>query len=151
MPRETSLNLINRSTEVEADIAAIRKIFDQYKFAWESEDLDLFISLWTDDAMEMVPGRPALVGKEQMVEMWRPFFDKFIMKLPMPPKEIVVAGDWAFCRGTYVFSVTPKAGGDTVERAGKYLSILERQADGSWKIARECFNYDAPPPKREKE
>ncbi len=144
------MNSTHRSTEVEADITTIKEILEQYKSTWESGDLDLWISLWTDDAIEMVPNRPALIGKEQMLEMWKPFFEKFIMKLPMPPKEIVVAGDWAFCRGTYLFSVTPKAGGETDTRAGKYLSILEKQADGSWKIARECFNEDAPPPKREK-
>jgi len=141
--------LTHRSVDVEADITAIRKIFDQYTSAWESEDLDLWISLWTDDAIEMVPGAPALIGKEQMLETWKPLFDKFdkfTMKLPVYPKEIVVAGDWAFCRGTYIFAVTPKAGGETVERAGKSLTILKRQADGSWKIARECYNYDAPPP-----
>ena len=28
---------------------------------------------------------------------------------------------------------------------GKYLTILKKQTDGSWKIYRDCFNSDVPP------
>jgi len=41
--------------------------------------------------------------------------------------------------------MTPKAGGKTIKLDGKYLTILERQADGSWKIAIDCFNSNVPP------
>jgi ketosteroid isomerase-like protein len=55
-------------------------------------------------------------------------------------EEVRVAGDWAYSRGTYSATLTPKAGGEPREDSGKYLTILERQSDGSWKIARDCFN-----------
>jgi ketosteroid isomerase-like protein len=37
--------------------------------------------------------------------------------------------------------VTSKDGGDTLVLNGNFLSILEKQDDGSWKIAIDCFNF----------
>jgi len=99
----------------------------------------------------MPPDTPARIGKEEIREKMKPLFDQFIIKIPITSKEIRVAGDLAFSRGTYTLSTTPKAGGEATRVTGKYLTILERQADGSWKIARDCFNYNAPPTSPEKE
>ena len=61
------------------------------------------------------------------------------------PEEVRILGDRAYSHGTYDFEMTPKEGGDTSVVAGNFLTILAKQADGSWKIAIDCFNYDAPP------
>ncbi|MDX9958989.1 MAG: hypothetical protein RBT68_11165 [Spirochaetia bacterium] len=37
------------------------------------------------------------------------------------------------------------ADGSTLRLVGKFLDILARQPDGSWKITRDCFNFDGPP------
>jgi ketosteroid isomerase-like protein len=41
--------------------------------------------------------------------------------------------------------MTPKEGGQTIRGRGKFLSILKKQADGSWKFAIDCFNDNTPP------
>jgi len=130
--------------DVEADIAAINEIWNQYTVGCNTGDLDLWISLWTDNGIRMAPDAPAVFGKEQIREKMKSLFDQLIFKIAITNEEVRVAGDWAFSRGTYTLSSTPKAGGETIKVTGKYLTILERQADGSWKIARDCFNYNAP-------
>jgi len=50
--------------------------------------------------------------------------------------ETVVAGDWAFDRGRAHRTLTPVAGGDTIEVDSEVVVILRRQADGAWKVAR---------------
>jgi ketosteroid isomerase-like protein len=40
--------------------------------------------------------------------------------------------------------MTPKEGGETTSYSGKFLDILVKQADGSWKIAIDCHNYNEP-------
>jgi ketosteroid isomerase-like protein len=55
-------------------------------------------------------------------------------------EEVQVSGDLAFARGTYAATVTPKAGGEETFIDGKYMTILKRQTDGSWKIHRDIFN-----------
>ena len=54
-------------------------------------------------------------------------FDEFTIN----PEEVRILGDRAYSHGLYGFSMTPKAGGDTIELSGKFLTILEKQADGS--------------------
>jgi len=80
-------------------------------------------------------------------------FDLFNWKIAVDceeVEEVKVAGDWAFARGNYTYTLTPKEEGKTIKGNGKYLSILAKQADGSWKFARDCFNNNAPPQVSEK-
>jgi len=37
-----------------------------------------------------------------------------------------------------------KLEGEKVKISGKFLTVFEKQIDGSWKIARDIFNYNAP-------
>ena len=137
--------------DVEADISAINNILDQYASSINAGDLDLWISLWADNGIQMPPNAPAVIGKGQLRAENESMFGEFILKMVITNKEVRVAGDLAFVRGTYTFSLTPKAGGETIMNDGKYLSIVERQADGSWKFARDCFNDNAPPKEAERE
>jgi ketosteroid isomerase-like protein len=50
----------------------------------------------------------------------------------------------AFTHGLYELVMIPKEGGDKIAIKGKFLTILKKQVDGSWKIAIDCFNNDAP-------
>jgi ketosteroid isomerase-like protein len=51
----------------------------------------------------------------------------------------------AFSLGTYTPSLTPKEGGSKTTIDGKWLDILKRQADDSWKIYVLRVNFNAPP------
>ena len=47
-----------------------------------------------------------------------------------------------------VAAVKHKAGGETIAMPdGKALTLYKKQADGSWKIAYDCFNANVPPAK----
>jgi ketosteroid isomerase-like protein len=75
------------------------------------------------------------------------FFAAFNLEgIPIVVEEAVVAGDWAFTRVAFRISVTPKGEPEASPRSGKALSILKRQADGSWKISHDCYNSNVPPP-----
>jgi uncharacterized protein (TIGR02246 family) len=43
-------------------------------------------------------------------------------------------------------TITPKDGSEPIPVDGKYLTIFEKQSDGSWKIYRDIFNSNVPPP-----
>jgi len=131
--------------DVEADVEAINEIWNQYVLGANTGDLELWISLWDENGIRMAPDAPAAFGKEQIRAQMEPLFGQFNIEIAINNEEVQIAGDWAFSRGAFILSLTPKVGGETTKFEGKYLSILERQADGSWKIARDCFNYNAPP------
>ena len=70
--------------------------------------------------------------------------DRFAFNMKISNEEVRAGGDWAFARGTYQATLTPKAGGAAGSIDGKYMTILTRQADGSWKIYRDIFNSNVP-------
>jgi uncharacterized protein (TIGR02246 family) len=130
---------------VEADIAAIKDIQSQYCVAMETGDLELWLSTHADDMVKMGPDAPATYGKEELRASTKPLFDNFIIEMDFNCEEIQVNGDWAFARGTFTATMTPKAGGEPLYMDAKTISILKRQADGSWKFTRNCFNSNVPP------
>ena len=144
-PGEEAAEEVEPVVDVEADIAAINELWNQYAAAVTTGDLDLWISLWTDNGIQMAPDAPAVIGKEQIRAKYESIFPQFIFKMAITNKEVRVTGDWAYARGTYTLSMTPKAGGETINIDGKFLTILKRQVDGSWKIFRDCFNSNVPP------
>jgi len=127
--------------DVEADKAAIRNLHDQTAAASNAGDL---ARLFTDDAIMMLPNEPALVGREAIHTWAQGLFDQFTLEETVTTEEIQVAGDWAFLRGTYTFTMTPKPEGETQEETGKCVHIVQRQPDGSWKNTRLMWNSDQP-------
>ena len=132
--------------DVEADIRAIEDVLNQYALAMENGDLDLWMSLYTEDTIKMLPDEPAVFGKEDLRASMKPLFDNFTFEeMVLSEIEIQVEGDWAFSRLLFAVTLTPKAGGEPLYMDAKDLCIYKRQADGSWKISRDCWNSNVPP------
>lgn len=140
----TQEEVISLEERNKADVSAIKEKMNQFAATINAGDFDGWISLWTDNGVQMPPGTPARIGKEQIRAGMKPAFDEYILKMVVIVSELRVSGDFGFVRGTYTESMIPKAGGETFEYDGKYLTILEKQADGSWKVARDCFNSNKP-------
>ena len=126
--------------DLKADIDAINKIYHQYATGISTGGLDLWMSIWINDGIRMEPDLPAITGKEQIRARMKSIFDMYKFKMTIDVEEVEVFGDRAFSRGTYKYTMTPRKEGEPYANTGKYLTILERQADGSWKFARDCFN-----------
>jgi len=119
----------------EADIAAIKELYNQYCQAVGASDLDDFMSLWTDDAIRMDHNNFAVVGKENIRAHFKKRFDPFNNEMVLYGEtEVQVSGDLAFARGNVTLDITPKEKDITTHFDVKFLDILKRQADGSWKI-----------------
>jgi uncharacterized protein (TIGR02246 family) len=132
--------------DVEADIAAIEDVLNQYTQSMMDGDLDLWMSLYTDDTIKMLSDQPAILGKEKLRASMKPLFDNFkIEEFTLNDLEIQVAGSWAFSFCNFTVTMTPKAGGEQIYMDAKDLAIYERQVDGSWKVARDCWNSNTPP------
>ncbi len=131
---------------VEEDIAAIEEVLNQYAVSANAGDLELWLSLHADDVVKMPPDAPAIFGKEELGANFKPLFDNFTFEeMAIFDVEIQLAGDWVFSRCNFTATMAPKAGGEPLYMDAKDLCIFERQADGSWKISRDCYNSNVPP------
>ena len=130
----------------EADIAAINALYEKWVRGLNTDDFELFISVWADDSTRMEPNSPAITGIEQVRAHFKVPFEQFNYGTDVyGDSEVQVSGDLAFYRGNYTLALTPKDGGPTTHFDGKWLDILKRQADGSWMVYIDSVSDNAPP------
>jgi len=131
----------------EADRTAIRQVGETDMKMMNAKDWMGDMALYTEDAVELPPNQAAVQGKAA-IQAWEEAYPP-LSNFQVQSLEIEGQGDLAYDRGTYSMTVTPP-GAAPIEDHGKYLTICRKQADGSWKIAREMFNSDLPLPAPEK-
>ncbi|MEZ4862195.1 MAG: SgcJ/EcaC family oxidoreductase [Caldilineaceae bacterium] len=140
---------VQAQTATEEDMNAVMDaIWTEYSDSIGAGDIDRWVEVWVDDGIQMPPGEPAVVGKENILARNRAAFAPFDVSMSISNQEVVAAGGWAYARGVYEATLTPKVGGENVSVDGKYMTILQKQPDGSWKIYRDIFNSNvtsAPP------
>lgn len=130
---------------VAQDRIAIDSVRNQYAATWKAGNAEHLATLYAAGALVLYPNQPAVVGRAAILAYFKTFFDQFGQELfELTSEEIQIAGSRAFDRGAVRWRRVLRAGGDPVEEHGKYLVILQRQADGSWKIARDMDNSDRP-------
>ncbi len=131
---------------MEAEIAAIHTLSESVQKAYIARDWDQFADYFTDDAIWMPNEVSPLTGKDQWWTFVAPFWDTTtVIEMDIVTEEIVVAGDWAFERHSEKQVIRPASGeGDTATYYFKGIWLLQRQADGAWKIARYIWNWNPP-------
>jgi uncharacterized protein (TIGR02246 family) len=123
----------------------VSALWTEFAASLNAGDAERWLALWTDDGVQMPPREPAVVGKEQIRNRMRAALDRFKFDMKVTNQEVRSAGDLAFARGTYKATLTPKQGGKQIPIDGKFMTILVRQPDGSWRIHRDIFNSNVPP------
>lgn len=106
-----------------------------------SDNFDEYFDLFSDDAIWMMPSSYEDVDKHDARRFYR-FTRKFRFDQSSSIDELVIAEDWAFVRVSFDGYLRPK-GNDLsppLRSVSKHIWILKRQADNSWKIARDIWN-----------
>ena len=127
-----------------SDVAMINDLWKEYAAALNASDINRWISLWMEDAIQMPPGRPRREGRETIRSEMAETIARFDIYLSISTDEIKVMADQACSHGSFVLKMSPKSEGDFTDFKGKFLTMFQRHRDGLWKIEIECFNVDAP-------
>jgi uncharacterized protein (TIGR02246 family) len=117
------------------DERAIRNLIATWMTASQADDQAKVLGLMADDVIFMVPGREPF-GKEAFAASAREMKGMRI-EAKSDVQEVVVNGDWAWCRTHLAVTMTPPSG-PAVRRSGYTLSILRKQQDGAWVLARDA-------------
>jgi len=133
-----------QNPDVQADVDAIKKLHNELNAAWDNSDINGILALWTDDGIAMPPKKSPYVGKERISTRLQFLNDTTLENLSVEIEEIKVSGDWAFIRQTFKGTWTPKNGSEPTYENSKEIMILNKQTDGSWKIARYMWNSNPP-------
>jgi uncharacterized protein (TIGR02246 family) len=124
----------------EVDLLAIDKVRDIHVGALNSGNADAWVGLFSDDGVQMPPNAPANVGKEDIGHWSRGLLNNFRVQFGLTVDEVRVLGDWAFERGDYAISLTPAAGGPSMQDRGNYVTIYQKAVGEEWQMDRAtCF------------
>ncbi|MCA9275919.1 MAG: nuclear transport factor 2 family protein [Phycisphaerales bacterium] len=124
--------------------ASAHQAHDAYVEAINSNNLENFLGMITDDIVFMAPNAPIMVGKDTVREWAAGYLDAYTVHWDKTELEFVVNGDWAFEQYAYEENDTPKNGGPNLRDTGKGLIIYRRCDDGIWRVARDAWNSDLP-------
>jgi len=110
--------------------------------AFNRGDIATCAALYAEDAMMLLPDRPAIQGRKAIEACLGSLSASGLKLMPVEPIKIVSNGDIGCCAGTYLFRA-PSGYSGTVMRTGKFVTVLRRQLDGSWKAVIDSFFDDA--------
>lgn len=129
-----------------ADEAAVLKVDSDWARAASAGNGKAVAALYTDDAILLPPNEPLKQGAAAK-QYWIDFTNGFSGSAELNTTSVEGGGDVAFAVGAYTMALTPKQSGakPLPKEEGKYIEVMKRQADGSWKIAYDIWNVDAPP------
>ena len=139
---------MNNTGNANTDEEAIKAVLNQYEVTLNNGDFDSWISLWTDNGVQLPPNTPLRTGKAKITEKSKPTFDKMYFDIKITSiDEVRVFGNIGLTTCQYHVTLTPKDGGEKIigEPDGKALTLYEKQPDGTWKISYDCFNSNVPP------
>ena len=122
------------------DRAAIAALRDAWMAAVASGDSEALRDLLTEDYEVWANAAPPIVGIDGAIAAMRGALARFRVEQRFDAIETIVAGDWAFERGTESMRVTPLAGGESHDASQRALLVLRRGADGRWRFARGMTN-----------
>jgi uncharacterized protein (TIGR02246 family) len=117
------------------DERAIRSLIDNWMEASKAGDLKTVLSLMTDDVVFMVPGKEPF-GKAEFAATSEGM-KNLRVEGKSEIKELKVLGDWAYMRNQLRIIVTPP-NGQPMRRSGYTLTIVRKEPDGRWRLARDA-------------
>ena len=118
------------------DEQAIRELLDSWFKASRSGDLATVLDLMTDDVVFMVPGRQPF-GKEAFAAASEGMKNVRI-EGTSDIEELRVLGDWAYFRSRLKVTMAMPGGAAPMRRSGHTLTILRKEPDGRWRLARDA-------------
>jgi uncharacterized protein (TIGR02246 family) len=118
------------------DESAIRALVEAWMASSKAGDLPAVLDLMTDDVIFMTPGGKPF-GKEAFAAASESMKNAAI-EGRSEIQELRVLGDWAYLRNYIEMTATPRDGGAPMRRSGYTLTILRKEADGRWRLARDA-------------
>jgi uncharacterized protein (TIGR02246 family) len=117
------------------DERAIRTVVDTWFAATRAGDLAAVLELMTDDVVFMQPGH-APFGKAEFAAAFQGMAN-VVLDGTSEIAELRVLDEWAYLRNHIDLTVTP-SGGEAIRRSGYTLTILRKERDGRWRLARDA-------------
>jgi ketosteroid isomerase-like protein len=129
-----------------ADLQAVNALRLALEEAENCGDPEPIVARLAPDAVLMVPTFPVSDGRDACAAFLREtlpaLLEHFDRRITYVSSEVCVMGDVAVDRGTFSFTIRPRAGGDGNVERGKYLYVLAKDPDDGWRLSRAIVTLD---------
>ena len=124
----------------EADRAAFREIQRTWISAYLAGDMETLMTMHDEQTILMPRRQPTLGSIAEIRGFFESRLGKYEIDFQDNPQELAINGDWAFLRGEFTLTGTPREGGEVFKDAGRYFVLYRKNAAGEWKIYRDIDN-----------
>ncbi|HEY3011717.1 MAG TPA: DUF4440 domain-containing protein, partial [Gemmatimonadales bacterium] len=129
-----------------ADLAGIRAADSVFVAAANEGNVDALTAVYAGDAALLPPNLPPQKGRNAIRSFWGGFLNAYTVRFEIASDTIEGRGDLAYNLGHYRFTAVPKAKADPgVADEGKFVEILKKQPDGSWKYIVDMYSSNLAP------
>jgi ketosteroid isomerase-like protein len=127
--------------------AAIRAADEEWAQSAAANNVETWLSHYSDDVAVLPPNEPMAVGKNAARKTMEAFLATPGLKVTWKTQKVEAAksGELGYVYGTYEMSFKD-AKGKPMSDHGKYVEAWRKQSDGSWKCVADIFNTDVPMP-----
>jgi uncharacterized protein (TIGR02246 family) len=131
-----------------ADVKAIQDNEAQWNQDFAAKDNDKIVANYAEDAILMVPGAPAISGKEAIRTALKPMAadPALSFKFQASRVEVAKSGDVGYTQGTYTMTATDPQTKKIINDHGSYVTTFRKQPDGTWKVVADIATSEVPPP-----
>jgi uncharacterized protein (TIGR02246 family) len=124
--------------------AGIEKLHQADVAATLARDLKGLTALWDDDAVLLQPGQPPIAGKAAFRQFVKQSFAKSpsgkVLKYVPDIRDLQVTGEVAYEWGYFDSIVRSSEQEQRVTFRARFVRVLKRQPDGSWKFTRVMWS-----------
>jgi uncharacterized protein (TIGR02246 family) len=128
----------------DADLAAIDDLRDAFVQARLAGDAAGIGALYAEDAVLLVPNMPAVTGRAAIQEFWEAA--SAATEFTATPTQTEGQGTLVAEHGAYSVTMPVEGMPEPITDTGKFVTIGEKQADGSWLVTVHIWNSDLPVP-----
>ncbi len=126
--------------------AALTELAETVKTAYATNDVDMYASAFTDDAIVSMPGRPPIQGLNALKAMFdsRPELPPGATFEVCPVELEVISSEWAYAFGSDKLTIPAHGYESPLEETMTFMVLIRKTPDG-WKTFREVLSADQPP------
>ena len=122
------------------DAEDIKRISAERAKAFNEGDAAGIARHFSEKCFLMAPGGQTKTDPAQVKAYYQAIFDRYQTGLESGYEDVKVDGDLAYGRGFAKVRLKDKSTGEETSTTAKYLNILERQPDGTWKTTHDVWN-----------
>ncbi|MCE3236338.1 MAG: putative ketosteroid isomerase protein [Vampirovibrio sp.] len=123
----------------DTDQQAIMAIFPAWHQATRNRDLPKLLSLMTEDVVYLQAGQPPMQGRDAFAAAFQGMPATLQIDInEWRLEELHVEGSMAYCRCFLSVYVTNQLTGSVNRRSGYTLTVLRKDEDGEWRLARDA-------------